>query len=163
METIKQYFLNNILLDPFFIKSIIIFLFIFILLGIYSFWKNRQIKKLGIKPLSWATIIENIKLTLYDDCDQKGTLYVSLPRLGYAISILLVIYVVVANQYEMASAVIGFSITMASAYIAKKKIESSSNLEKNSTINNIIEKVTSMLNTNKIEESENISEETNND
>jgi hypothetical protein len=148
-------YLSLIVNDPSFIKTVIILFFILLLIVIYNIWKKITAHKYGIKTLSWITIFENIKLTLYDDCDKEGELYVSLPRLGYMVSILLVIYCVIFNQYEMIASVVGFSITMTSAYVCKKKIESNSHNNRNSTIDSVIEKVTSMLNTNKNDIDEN--------
>lgn len=94
--------------------------FVYIVYTIIASYING--KRTG-KPTSWLKVTDDIRWTLYcwDDRDQQYVM--SLPRLIYFISAILIIYVVVANRPEMLTPLLGFNLSAMISYTGKRYIE----------------------------------------
>lgn len=88
----------------------------------------RKAKKEG-KNISWLNILEDIKWTLYDYSERDQEYVMSLPRLIYFISAILIVYVVVADKPSMLSPLLGFNLSAMVSYTSKKYIETKESLK----------------------------------
>ena len=68
-------------------------------------------------------IIEDIKWTLYDYSERDQEYVMSLPRLIYFMSAILIVYVVLADKPNMLSPLLGFNLSAMVSYTSKKYIE----------------------------------------
>jgi phosphate/sulfate permease len=80
-------------------------------------------KKTG-KPVSWIKLFDDIRWTLYDFNERDNEYTMSLPRLMYFVSGILIIYVVLADKAVMLTPLLGFNISAMASYTSKKYIES---------------------------------------
>lgn len=94
--------------------------FIYILWTIYLSYRNA--KKTG-KPTSWLKLSDDILWTMY--CwDVRDKEYVmSLPRLIYFISSILIVYVVITDKTSMLTPLLGFNLSAMISYTSKRYIE----------------------------------------
>lgn len=95
-------------------------LFIYIFTSLIKSYKNA--KDTG-KKISWFKILEDIKWTLYDWNNRDKEYVMSLPRLIYFISSILIIFVVISGKTDMLAPLLGFNLTSAASYSGKKYIE----------------------------------------
>lgn len=103
---------------------------VFIIIGtitivgiVYSILKSYFHAKRTGKKISWMNILEDIKWTLYDYSERDKEYVMSLPRLIYFISAILIIYVVLADKPNMLSPLLGFNLSAMVSYTSKKYIE----------------------------------------
>lgn len=75
------------------------------------------------KPISWLKVGDDIRWTLYCWSERDNEYVMSLPRLIYFISALLIIYVVVFDKPSMLTPLLGFNLSAMVSYTGKRYIE----------------------------------------
>jgi uncharacterized membrane protein len=102
----------------------------------YSIYKSYKEAKETGKKISWLKILEDIKWTLYSYSEVDKEYVMSLPRLMYFVSMLLIIYVVFADKTTMLTPLLGFNVSAMAAYTSKKYIEVKGHSLTNSDLTN---------------------------
>lgn len=94
---------------------------------LYSVASSYFIAKKTGKPISWLKVTDDIRWTLYDWNERDQEYVMSLPRLIYFISSILIVYVVLADKPSMLSPLLGFNLSSMVSYTGKKYIEERNN------------------------------------
>lgn len=82
----------------------------------------REAKRTG-KPTSWLKITDDIRWTMYCWSEKDQEYVMSLPRLIYFVSALLIIYVVLAGKTDMLTPLLGFNLSSMVSYTSKRYLE----------------------------------------
>ena len=113
---------SKLIMYPLAIVCILIGLTVIISI-IYSITNSYFVaKKTGV-PVSWFKVLDDIRWSTYDWYERDQTYVISLPRLVYFISTILIIFVVLTNRVEMLTPLLGFNISAMVSYTSKKYIE----------------------------------------
>lgn len=111
--------------------AMILFLIFYVL---YTMVQSYRHSKRAGKPTSWLLVLDDIRWSVYSWNDRDKEYVISLPRLIYAISAVLIIYVVIRDKSEMLVPLLGFNITAASSYLGKRYAESKAQADVNGEI-----------------------------
>lgn len=99
---------------------IVSFFVIFLIRLIHTSYKIS--KKTEYKT-SWIKIIKDIGYTMYTWSDKENDFVLSLPRLMYFISMVLIVYVVISDKTDMLPPLLGFNISAMISYLGGKSLD----------------------------------------
>ena len=101
----------------------ILFLFLFFIFKlVYRSYKIAK-KSKHKRKTSWIKILKDIGYTMYTWSDKENEFVLSLPRLMYFISMILIIFVVITNKTDMLPPLLGFNISAMISYIGSKSLD----------------------------------------
>lgn len=90
---------------------------------IFSIITTYSLSKKTGKPISWLKVLDDIRWTMYSWDERDKEYVMSLPRLIYFVSAVLIIYVVITNKSNMLAPLLGFNLSSMVSYTGKKYIE----------------------------------------
>lgn len=128
IEMVKGILRNKYVAYPLAASLFIIGLLCFITM-IWSIYRSYSEAKRTGKPTSWLKITDDIRWTMYCWSEKDKEYVMSLPRLIYFVSSLLIIYVVLADKTEMLTPLLGFNLSAMVSYTSKRYLEGKSEKE----------------------------------
>lgn len=100
--------------------TIVSFIVIFLIKLLYRSYKISN--KTQYKT-SWIKIIKDIGYTMYTWSNKENDFVLSLPRLMYFISMVLIVYVVISDKTDMLPPLLGFNISAMISYLGGKSLD----------------------------------------
>lgn len=120
--------ITNNILENIWVQYIVTALFYFVVITFILFiirtiCHSYKVSKYNEKKVSWIKILKDIGYTMYTWSDKEEEFVLSLPRLMYFISMILIVFVVFTDKENMLPPLLGFNISAMVSYLGGKSID----------------------------------------